>query len=121
MRICIPIKENKGLDSIPYNHFGSAPFFLIVDDESNELKVINNGDMNHEHGMCQPLKAIGGENIDAVLVGGIGAGALNKLNSQGIKVYEVANSIVAENIKKLKNNELAEFTVMSSCKHHDCH
>lgn len=118
MKVCIPVKENKGLESVPYNHFGSAPFFLICDSESGEIKVIENGDMNHAHGMCQPLKAIGGEDIDVVLVGGIGAGALMKLNNQGIRVYRVAEEIVSKNIELLKRNELAEFTVHNSCNHH---
>ena len=94
MKICIPIKENKGIDSIAYNHFGTAPFFLIYDLDNENLKTIENDDLNHQHGMCQPLKALGGENVDAILVGGIGAGALMKLNNQGIKVYKVENESV---------------------------
>jgi len=121
MRICIPVSENKGLESIAYNHFGSAPFFLIYDSEDKQVKTIENEDMNHAHGMCQPLKAIGGEAVDAILVGGIGAGALNKLNNQGIKVYRVENDTVLKNVELLNNNKLAEFSVNNSCNHHDCH
>lgn len=120
MRICIPVKENKGLDSVAYNHFGSAPYFLIYDDENENVKVIENGDLHHEHGMCQPLKALGGENVDAILVGGIGAGALMKLNSQGIKVYRVAGETAINNVKLLKDNQLAEFSANNSCNHHGC-
>lgn len=121
MKVCIPIEENKGLDSIAYNHFGTAPFFLIYDLENEEMKVIQNGDLNHSHGMCQPLKALGGENVDAILVGGIGAGALMKLNNQGIKAYKVTSETVLKNIELLKNNKLGEFSVNNSCDHHDCH
>ena len=32
--------------------------------------------MNHVHGACNPIMAIGGQDIDAVVVGGIGAGAI---------------------------------------------
>lgn len=121
MKVCIPIKENKGLDSTAYNHFGTAPFFLIYDLENEEIKVIENGDLNHSHGMCQPLKALGGENVDAILVGGIGAGALMKLNNQGIKAYKVTSETVLKNIELLKNNKLGEFSANNSCNHHDCH
>lgn len=120
MRVCIPVQENKGLESIAYNHFGSAPFFLIYDTESKETKAIENGDLHHAHGMCQPLKALGGEKIDAILVGGIGAGALTKLNNKGIKVYRVENGSVDQNIQSLQQNKLAEFTVNNSCSHHHC-
>ncbi|GAA0716459.1 NifB/NifX family molybdenum-iron cluster-binding protein [Clostridium malenominatum] len=120
MKICIPVKENKGLDSVAFNHFGSAPFFLIYDLEKGEIKVIENEDLHHAHGMCQPLKAIGGENVDAILVGGIGAGALTKLNNQGIKVYRVENETVAKNIELLKGNKLEEFSSNHSCSNHGC-
>ncbi|MFZ5944707.1 MAG: NifB/NifX family molybdenum-iron cluster-binding protein [Bacillota bacterium] len=120
MKVCIPVKESKGLDSIAYSHFGSAPFFLIYDLDTVEIKVIENGDLHHTHGMCQPLKALGGETVDAILVGGIGAGALMKLNNQGIKVYKVADDTVLKNVQLLKENELPEFSVNNSCSHHDC-
>lgn len=120
MKVCIPVKENKGVESIAFDHFGSAPFFLIYDLENEEIKVIENGDLHHAHGMCQPLKALGGENVDAVLVGGIGAGALTKLNNQGIKVYRVANDTAAKNIEMLKRNELMEFSIHHSCSGHGC-
>ncbi len=120
MKVCIPVQENKGLESIAYNHFGSAPFFLIYDLESEQIKVIENEDLHHAHGMCQPLKALGGEIVDAILVGGIGAGALMKLSNQGIKAYRVANETVLKNIEQLKRNELAEFSINNSCDHHDC-
>jgi predicted Fe-Mo cluster-binding NifX family protein len=120
MKVCVPVEENKGLDSVAYGHFGTAPFFLIFDTENEEIKVIKNGDLHHEHGMCQPLKALNGENVDAILVGGIGAGALMKLNNQGIKVYKVANETASKNIELLMDSKLEEFRVENSCNHHDC-
>ncbi|SDK91431.1 NifB/NifX family molybdenum-iron cluster-binding protein [Natronincola ferrireducens] len=120
MKVCIPVQENEGLDSIIYNHFGSAPFFLIYDLDREEIKTIENKDLHHAHGMCQPLKALGGETVDAILVGGIGGGALMKLNNQGIKVYKAINGTVLQNIVMLKDNKLIEFSMNNSCNHHDC-
>lgn len=120
MKVCIPVQEDKGLESVAYNHFGSAPYFLVCDLENGTTKAINNGDLHHAHGMCQPLKALGGEDIDAVLAGGIGAGAIMKLNNMGIKVYRVVEGTVSKNIELLKNNALGEFSVNDSCSHHDC-
>ncbi|MCT8975620.1 NifB/NifX family molybdenum-iron cluster-binding protein [Clostridium sp. CX1] len=120
MKVCVPVKENKGLDSVPFNHFGTAPLFLIYDSEKEELKAIQNGDLNHQHGMCQPMKALSGEEVDAILVGGIGAGAINKLTARGIKVYRAVNETVLKNIELLKKNELMEFSINNTCNHHDC-
>ena len=58
MKVCVPVSENKGMESVPFGHFGSAPEFVICDLDSNEVKSINNGDLGHEHGKCQPLKAL---------------------------------------------------------------
>lgn len=121
MKICIPVKENLGLESMPYNHFGSAPFFIIYDTEKKDYKAIENHDLNHAHGMCQPVKALGNEEVHAVLVGGIGAGAINKLNNQGIKVYKIMPANAKENIELLEKGELVEFTAEFACTHHDCH
>lgn len=120
MKICIPVKENNGLNSTAYNHFGSAPFFLIYNIENDEIKVIENKNLHHSHGMCQPLKAVDGEDIDTVLVGGIGARALMKLKDQGIRVFKVSDESVSKNIELLRSNELDEFTTNNSCTSHDC-
>ena len=65
MKVCVPVSENKGMESVPFGHFGSAPEFVICDLDSNEVKSINNGDLGHEHGKCQPLKALEGNKVDA--------------------------------------------------------
>lgn len=120
MKVCIPVQEDRGLNSVAYSHFGSAPYFLIYDTNNEEIKTIQNGDLHHAHGMCQPLKALGSEKIDAVLVGGIGRGALMKLNSQGIKVYRAADGTVTKNIELLKRRELPELSTENCCSHHGC-
>jgi len=120
MKICIPVKENNGLESVPYNHFGSAPFFLVVDTKTNDVTAINNGDLNHEHGKCQPIKAIGGADIDVVLVLGIGAGAINKLNSMGVKVFKASPTSLKENVSLFNDNKLLEFSPSNSCTGHNC-
>lgn len=120
MKVCFPVKSNEGMNSMPYNHFGSAPEFVICDLESNDVKTIGNGDLGHEHGKCQPIKALSGEIVDAVVVGGIGKGAIVKLNSMGIKVYQAIEGTIEENINSLKNGELKEFDSNHTCNHDGC-
>ncbi|MCI9304826.1 NifB/NifX family molybdenum-iron cluster-binding protein [Clostridium sp.] len=120
MKVCFPVKSNEGLSSVPYNHFGSAPEFVICDLEYNDVKSIGNGDLGHEHGKCQPIKALSGEVVDAVVVGGIGKGAIVKLNSMGIKVYQATSGTIEENINSLKNGELKEFDANHTCNHDGC-
>lgn len=120
MRICFPVKNNEGLKSVPYGHFGTAPSFLIYDLESKEIKSVGNGDLGHEHGKCQPIKALSGEVVDSVVVGGIGAGAISKLNSMGIKVYKAIEGNIEDNLKALEEGKLKEFSSTHTCNHHGC-
>ena len=120
MKICIPVAENKGIESLPYNHFGTAPKFIVVNPQCEIISEINNGDLGHEHGKCQPLKALQNEMVDVVLVGGIGAGAVSALNSMGVKVFKVEQGSIEENVKLLQENKLTEFTAKNGCNHHGC-
>ena len=81
---------------------------------------INNGDLGHEHGMCQPIKALAGNVVDAVIVGGIGQGAIAKLNSMGIKVYKAQGETIKDNLQLYKENKLQEFSRNHTCSHDGC-
>lgn len=118
MKVCIPVVENKGMESLPYGHFGSAPEFVVCDLEAGTVETINNGDLGHEHGKCQPLKALSGNKVDAVIVGGIGAGAIMKLNEMGTKVYRGVNDTIKVNLELLKEGKLDEFSINNACHHH---
>lgn len=118
MKICFPTETLQGLESQVYEHFGSAPGFVIVDTESKSVEEINNNDLHHAHGMCQPLKALGGREIDAVAVGGIGMGALTKLQAQGIRVFRVTVGTVGQNIQFILKKNLPEFDASFTCAGH---
>lgn len=118
MKVCFPVESNKGLDSVVYGHFGSAPMFVVYDTETNELTTISNQNLGHEHGMCNPLKALDGKSVDAIVVGGIGAGAINKLNTLGIKVYKAGEGTIKSNIALFQNNSLSELTINNACGQH---
>jgi predicted Fe-Mo cluster-binding NifX family protein len=118
MKICFPVLNTNGLESEVYGHFGSAPSFIVVETDTNKVSTINNSDQHHAHGACNPLKALDNQKIDAVVVGGIGGGALNKLNLQGIRVFQAKAQTVRENIALLKAKNLPEFTLQQCCPGH---
>jgi predicted Fe-Mo cluster-binding NifX family protein len=62
--------------------------------------------------------ALDGKSVDAMVVGGIGAGALTKLNALGIRVYGTGASTVKENLSLLGNHKLQELSVHNSCRSH---
>lgn len=118
MKVCFAVQKDEGINSTVYNHFGSAPIFIMVDTELDKATMVDNKDKDHVHGACNPVMAIGGRDIDAVVVGGIGAGAIRGLNAQGIKVYQSAAQSVKENLDLLKGGKLTELTMQHACGGH---
>ncbi len=118
MKICFPVECNEGLSSAVFGHFGSAPGFLVVDLNTDECTAINNGDRVHQHGACNPVAGLGGHEVDAIVVGGIGGGALYKLNAAGMRVFQARPGTVAENMALFKANELPEYLPGHTCGGH---
>jgi len=118
MKVGFAVQTNLGIESKVYEHFGSAPAFIIVDTEGKGVLTVNNQDLNHVHGTCNPVMALDGKSVDAMVVGGIGAGALTKLNALGIRVYEAGAPTVRENLALLGESKLQELSVYNACPAH---
>jgi predicted Fe-Mo cluster-binding NifX family protein len=118
MKVCFPVSKVEGLESEIYGHFGSAPAFLLSETDSQVVTTITNKDEHYQHGMCNPVKALDNQHIDAIVVAGIGAGALTKLNQQGIKVFQAQARTVRENIRMLQDGHLPEFGPQHTCAGH---
>ncbi len=119
MKIGFAVQEDKGVESSVYGHFGSAPAFIIVDTEGKDILAVNNRDLNHVHGACNPVMALDGKSVNVMVVGGIGAGALVKLNAMGIKVFGATAPTVKENLVLLSDGRLPELTMDNSCRAHE--
>ncbi len=118
MKICFPVQEDAGMSSRVYNHFGSAPFFVIVDTAANSILTVANRDRLHAHGACNPLKALDEQKVDAVVVGGIGAGALGRLAQAGVRVYRAAGVSISDNLAMLRTEQLSEYSMNHCCGGH---
>lgn len=119
MKLFIPVAEEKGLQSPIHGHFGSAPMFLFIDSDSKAVELVDNGDKAHVPGACNPLKSIGGRAVDAVVVGGIGMGALMGFRRAGIRVFHAAGGTVADALAALASGRLPELDRQASCAGHD--
>ena len=115
MKICFPVEKVRGIESRVYGHFGSAPAFIVVEAQSHEVTELENADAHHEHGRCSPLKALGGTQVDAVVVGGIGRGALGKLAASGVRVFKAPQESVARCLELFEQGRLQEFNPMMVC------
>ena len=118
MKICFPVEQDNGMESAVYNHFGSAPIFLVVDTDMDSIALIKNGDQHHVHGACSPMKALDNQKVDAIVVGGIGAGALSRLNQMGISVHRSQADTVRGNMALLAQKSLPLLTLQGCCGGH---
>jgi predicted Fe-Mo cluster-binding NifX family protein len=118
MKICFPVQNDNGIESTVYNHFGSAPVFVVFDTATNSVASINNQDQHHSHGSCNPMKALDNQKVDAIVVGGIGAGALTRLNQMGITVHRSQGETIRENLSLFQAKSLPVLTVQGCCGGH---
>ena len=118
MKVCLPISKNLGLESPVHGHFGSAPGFLAVDTETLTAEAILNANLGHAHGGCSPVQALAGHKPEAVLVGGLGAGALAGLRRMGVRVYLASPGTAAEAVAQFKAGKLPELTDAATCGGH---
>ena len=51
MKIAVTAENNNGLDSMVAQHFGHAPFFILVD--------VENGEVTTTQGLANPFQACG--------------------------------------------------------------
>lgn len=118
MKLCIPVVARNGLESEVYGHFGSAPIFALHDTESGNTEFADNVHQQQGHGACNPMQALGGRAVDAIIVGGIGARAISRLNEMGIKVYRAAQGTLKDVIAGLVRGALDEITAEDGCSQH---
>ena len=121
MHVCIPINEDRGLDSQVCQHFGSASQFMIVDTESGACRAVPNQNADHAYGTCEPLLALHGEALDGMIVAGIGRGALERLELDRIRVFRAEHGTVGETIAAFKAGALRVVASGGACEGHGGH
>ena len=119
MIVCIPVAQDGGLQSPLSGHFGSTPLFMIVDTADGRCHAVANRNQHHEHGTCQPLQSLEGIPLEAVIVSGIGPGALRKLEAAGLPVYHTDSGSVSGALAGLAAGTLPRVTVAGACSHHE--
>jgi predicted Fe-Mo cluster-binding NifX family protein len=122
MKICIPTEEQKGLESLAYGHFGSAPYFLIYDTVAQNYEMLNNNESEHEHVQCNPIQPLREKGFESVVVAGMGARALMNLQAMGIRVFRTSEvNTVKDIISIFDSSKIEELTMENSCQHHNYH
>ncbi len=119
MKVCIPTASKGGMSAEIYGHFGSAPYFTVIDTGTGKVESIDNTNSHHTHGACRPMDALA-DDIDAVISGGMGHRAISRLTESGIKVYLSTGKTVKDALEDLKNGKLKPISDEDACGEHSC-
>lgn len=121
MNICIPTAGPSGLNDTLYGHFGSAPYFTIIDTDTEAISVVDNSNKEHGHGNCAPSAELVQRGVHAVACGGMGRRALARLNEAGIRVFLSGAATPAEAVQEIVTWNVQECSAEQACAGHHRH
>lgn len=108
MKIAVTAESNDGLDSPVCQHFGHAPFFILVE--------VNEGSVGHVQGMPNPFAEahqpgqipafIKEQQADVMLSGGMGGRAIQFFKELGIETATGASGTVREALEHFLGGKL---------------
>jgi len=87
-KIAVPTNGSGGLKGKRSGHFGHCQQFTLVDIENNDVTAVSYLDNPpHPTGGCmQPVILLKENQVDSIIVGGMGANPFNRFVEAGIKV-----------------------------------
>jgi predicted Fe-Mo cluster-binding NifX family protein len=104
MKVGFPVEYNFGLESRVYEHFGSAPLFLIVDSESFDFQAVPN--RRGGNGDCHQWSSLLAQGCRGVVVEGIGKSAFEQLRQAGVAIYRGCGMRIADALAMLRSQRL---------------
>lgn len=114
MKVCFPVITDAGMASEIYGHFASAPLFVLIDTDTGTSSTIANCDGDNPYAGCNPFSALKGQQLDGIVVGGIGDDSLRVMNMCGFTVHQASSASVAENVALFAGGTLPELSVLQS-------
>ncbi len=117
MKIAVPITKNMLIDE----HFGHCEAYNIYTiSAANEIESVQTIDANQDCGCKSGIAVTLAERgVSLMLAGGIGGGAVNVLNSAGIKVVRGCEGDPIILIKKYLAGQIVDSGI--TCEHHEHH
>jgi predicted Fe-Mo cluster-binding NifX family protein len=121
MRICIPTKNEKGLEAEIHEHFGDAPAFTLIDTDSGEVEIVVNSHEGRGHGTCHPMHQLKPHALDAIVCKGVGRRAVELLREEGIDVMITTQARVLDILAAVRSGALEALTPAMACQGHGRH
>jgi predicted Fe-Mo cluster-binding NifX family protein len=110
MKIAVTAETNNGLESMVAQHFGHAPFFILVDVEEGEVTatqgLANPFAENHQPGQVPGF--IKEQSANVMLSGGMGGRAIQFFEQVGIQAATGASGTVRQSLENYFGGKLTE-------------
>jgi predicted Fe-Mo cluster-binding NifX family protein len=123
MRVCIPTMDDRGRDAVLSAHFGSAPYFTVVDSDTGHVEVVRNHQAHHAPGSCEAVKGLASLDVHAVVCLGLGRRAHTGLIRAGIDVFVADGGAVRNAVDGLLAGRLVPLRAEEACgggRHEHC-
>lgn len=110
MKISVTAENNNGLESTVAQHFGHAPFFIMVEIENGEVTttqgLANPFAMAHQPGQIPAY--IHEQKANVILSGGMGGRAIDFFEQLGIRAVTGARGTVHQALENYLGGKLKE-------------
>ena len=116
-KIAIPVSKNNQLE----DHFGQCEFYEVYTiSDKNEIIEVQSIASEQGCGCKSNIASVLAENgVSIMLAGGIGAGAINVLNNEGIQVLRGCSGNIKDILKQFINGQIIDNG--ESCLQHEHH
>ncbi len=108
MKIAVTAETNNGLDSMVAQHFGHAPYFMVVDLENDQVSTVEGvaNPFAEAHQPGQIPAFIKELRADVILSGGMGGRAIEFFEELGIKAATGARGTVRQALEHYSGGAL---------------
>ena len=110
MKIAITAESNNGLESMVAQHFGHAPYFILVDVEDGQVTATQSvaNPFVNGHAPGQIPGFIQEQHADVMLSGGMGGRAIQFFEQAGIQAATGASGTVRQSLESYLGGKLSE-------------
>jgi len=117
MKIALPVTKNNQIDE----HFGHCEYYKIFTiSETKEIEEVQTIKSEQGCGCKSNIASVLAQNgVTLMLAGGIGGGAIDVLNGEGIEVIRGCSGNITEVVKQFLDGLIADSGV--SCAEHEHH
>jgi predicted Fe-Mo cluster-binding NifX family protein len=115
MKICIPTVDDRGLDARVAGHFGSAPYFTMVDLDQDGLETVANPACRERQHACHHVGQLTARRIEVLACHGVGRRAFQSLRDAGIRILVSTSGTVAGVVDDVRSGRARAFREQEAC------